>query len=180
MQSCPHIHGFLAILPQKLNLDPINEHFIPVDHLPISITRIRTWAEYCDSNHRGHCHGRSRPDLIEAASSLTFIDVELSCLVHASGSARYLALSYVWGQISPTLELKVETANKLFQVGSLTRPEFKELLPNTISDAMCLTKRLGVRYLWVDRVCIVGCHRPNEPSNMLNVYIRSKIITRIR
>jgi hypothetical protein len=136
VQSCLHIHEFLAILPQKLNFDPINEYFIPVDHLAISVTRLRTWAEYCDSNHRGHCHSLAPPDLVEVASTLIFVDVELSCLVHASGSAQYLALNYVWGQISSTLELKAETANKLFQVGSLTRPEFKELLPNTISDAM--------------------------------------------
>ena len=139
-------------------MDPLNEHFIPIDRSEISVIRLRTWANYCDSNHRGQCHSLATPDLVEAASNLIFIDVELSCLVHANESVQYLALSYVWGQIWPILELKVETLDRLFQVGSLSRPESKELLPNTVSDAMCLTKRLGVRYLWVDRLCIVGYH----------------------
>ena len=180
VQACLHIHGYLEILPQKLNLDPVNEYFVPVDHLAISVTRMHSWAEYCDSNHRGHCHSLAPSDLVGVASNLIFIDVELSCLVHASGSAQYLALSYVWGQISPTLELKVETANKLFQVGSLTLPEFLELLPNTIRDAMLVTKSLGVRYLWVDRLCIVRYRRPYERPNVLNVNTRSKMITKIR
>lgn len=162
-----------------MNLDPINEHFIPVDHLAISVTRLRTWAKYCDSNHGGHCHSLALPDLVEIASTLIFVDVELSCLVHARGSAQYLALSYVWGQISPTLELKVEIANRLFQVGSLTHPEFEKLLPKTIRDAMCITKRVGVRYLWVDRLCIVRYHRPNGPFDVISVNARSKMITRI-
>lgn len=77
------------------------------------------------------------------------------CLIQNNGTVTYLALSYVWGQLADTLELNRSTASKLFEVGAFDLPEVENKLPKTIKGAMRLTQKLGIRYLWVDRLCIV-------------------------
>lgn len=63
----------------------------------------------------------------------------------------YVALSYPWGnakqgQLTRDLETEAEKDDGLCYVGPL---------PRTIDDAIEVTKMLGIRYLWVDRLCIV-------------------------
>jgi hypothetical protein len=92
---------------------------------------------------------------VDFPSSLTLIDVDSLCLAYRDAPTKYLALSYVWGQIPDTLELNRATATALFQAGVLGRPETKAKIPKTIWDAVQLTHSLGIRYIWVDRLCIV-------------------------
>lgn len=56
---------------------------------------------------------------------------------------RFAALSYVWGT-QQTFILTSDTAELLMSVFRL------EQLPQTIQDAVMVTRRLGLRYLWVD------------------------------
>ncbi|MCJ1314225.1 hypothetical protein MMC25_007905 [Agyrium rufum] len=60
----------------------------------------------------------------------------------------YVALSYVWGT-SSTLRLLQDTKDSL-----MTRIPF-DTLPQTIQDAVEVTRSLGVQYLWVDALCIL-------------------------
>ena len=62
--------------------------------------------------------------------------------------ARYIALSYVWGEAQ---EHKTTTKN----IDSYIRSISIDILPRTIVDAILITHRLGVRYLWVDSLCII-------------------------
>jgi hypothetical protein len=68
-------------------------------------------------------------------------------------SPRYIALSYCWGSHlwteKPTL---MTTASS---VESMKREICMDDLPQTICDAVAITRRLGVRYLWVDALCIL-------------------------
>ena len=154
--SCYHNHPYLDMVAQKSSVRPDSLHYIESGHSPIDDRRIRAWASFCDSNHRGHCHGLPLLQSIEFPSSLTLIDVTSLCLTNSTGTAKYLALSYVWGQISGTLELNRTTASKLFDTGIFGLSEVEKKLPKTIRDAMWLTKSLDIRYLWVDRLCIVS------------------------
>ncbi|KAK5238659.1 hypothetical protein LTR47_000402 [Exophiala xenobiotica] len=83
------------------------------------------------------------------------IDCEDQVVVQHAPSMKYVALSYVWGES--------ELAN-----GSETviNP------PQTVKDAMYATKRLGQRYLWVDRYCIPeeGNERHVHIANMHLIY----------
>ncbi|KAH7308042.1 heterokaryon incompatibility protein-domain-containing protein [Stachybotrys elegans] len=62
--------------------------------------------------------------------------------------APYLALSYCWGGPQP-VELK-----KTNMLG-MKRGIDDTALPQTIRDAISITRKLGYRYLWVDALCIV-------------------------
>jgi hypothetical protein len=61
----------------------------------------------------------------------------------------FVALSYVWG----------------------TRDADKEDWPRTVPDAVAVTKELGLRYIWVDRLCI------NQADDDETAYLISKITT---
>jgi hypothetical protein len=85
---------------------------------------------------------------------------------------QYTALSYVWGRVE-TLLCKKANLVDLEVAGSLDTAPFSSTLATTISDAMTLTKSLGLRYLWADMLCIVQ----DDPSdkmvrlpNMANIY----------
>jgi hypothetical protein len=83
------------------------------------------------------------------------IDCEDQVVVQHAPSMKYVALSYVWGESG--LADGIET---------LIDP------PQTVKDAMYATKRLGQRYLWVDRYCIPeeGNEKHVHIANMHLIY----------
>jgi hypothetical protein len=60
----------------------------------------------------------------------------------------YAALSYCWGG-DGTFKTEGHVVEKFEKDIPLKH------LPQTIRDAFCLTKRLGLEYLWIDAICIV-------------------------
>jgi len=73
----------------------------------------------------------------------------------------YLALSYVWGRT--TMGHKAEPADE----GS----HLPDGVPKTVAYAIVVTKRLGQRYLWVDRYCILHSQgKPTQIANMNKIY----------
>ncbi|KAF2179911.1 HET-domain-containing protein [Zopfia rhizophila CBS 207.26] len=66
----------------------------------------------------------------------------------SADSRRYIGLSYCWGS-DPTLTTtasSLETRKKGIHMMDL---------PQTIYDAVVITRRLGIGYLWVDALCIL-------------------------
>jgi hypothetical protein len=85
----------------------------------------------------------------------------------------YCALSYCWAPRSPR-----DNQNTLLQT---TIEQFKEslpldALPKPILEAIEVTRRIGVPYLWVDRLCILQDDRvdqQNECDRMCDIYERA-------
>lgn len=70
------------------------------------------------------------------------------------GPIRYATLSHSWGN-----HVQIQTTTD-------TKPEFEaciseELLTRTFRDAVAITRSLGIRYLWIDSLCIVQ----NDPED---------------
>ncbi|KAH6957661.1 heterokaryon incompatibility protein-domain-containing protein, partial [Ilyonectria sp. MPI-CAGE-AT-0026] len=61
----------------------------------------------------------------------------------------YVALSYCWGENQTGRITTRETVSEMMQGVSLT------LLSQTILDAVTVVRRLRLRYLWVDALCII-------------------------
>lgn len=77
-------------------------------------------------------------------------------LVHAKPTDQYATLSYVWGSADPrhsSPEGQAQLLKATIDAYQLNIPE--KDIPQTILDAIWLTKKLGIRHLWVDRLCIV-------------------------
>jgi hypothetical protein len=112
---------------------------------------LKSWIHHCISCHR-ECTKRELASVFPSSANILLIDTGRLCLVKARTSYRYIALSYVWGQVPqfPTTSVNLES---LLQPNSLLPVWHK--LPRTIREAIDLTDRIGERFLWVDSLCIV-------------------------
>ena len=87
--------------------------------------------------------------------------------IDGSTSGRYVALSYVWGGPQPH-----RTTRK--NLASYKRDGIDPaILPQTIQDAIRVTRALGILFLWIDSLCIIqdsdeDKHR--ELASMRDVY----------
>ncbi|KAI9728595.1 MAG: hypothetical protein M1834_007623 [Cirrosporium novae-zelandiae] len=113
---------------------------------------LKTWLSICTKEHCATC----QPDVVprEVGLALKVIDVTRCCIIFAPSNCRYLALSYVWRDISQ-LELTEDTQHRLMEDNGLSTTEQQSRrVPKSIWDAIELTRQLGERYLWVDALCI--------------------------
>ncbi|PQE32253.1 heterokaryon incompatibility protein [Rutstroemia sp. NJR-2017a WRK4] len=100
------------------------------------------------------------------------IDVERDKVVLAPENCQYVALSYVWGEMTRTSALMLRKGNvqQLAEDFSIPRSN----LPATIRDAMVVCAKIGKRYLWVDCLCIVQDGHEDvkqaQIENMGNIY----------
>jgi hypothetical protein len=63
----------------------------------------------------------------------------------------YTVLSYCWGSIPKLNPLRTLKSN----INSFMESIAVSSLPKTIRDAIDVTRELGIRYLWVDSICII-------------------------
>ncbi|KAK4443461.1 heterokaryon incompatibility protein-domain-containing protein [Podospora aff. communis PSN243] len=139
-----------------------------MDRSGLDFSRIKTWLSYCDTNHHGACLRIEDPwKRVDPPASLYFVDVEDERVSLLPGTSTYLTLSYVWGTDSSPLISTTANIDDLSTSHSLaeTSPLGKQL-PRTIRDAMKVTRELGYRYLWVDRLCIIQDDHVNKPEHI--------------
>ncbi|KAF3804631.1 hypothetical protein GCG54_00012119 [Colletotrichum gloeosporioides] len=130
-----------------LDLEPYYGRIRPPE---IDFRLLREWKRICDNDHGDSCgltsiHAKRRPDMIRC------IDVDAMCIVELrDAGAKWVALSYVWGK--RTFEvLKKDSLGSLRCPGALD-PSW---IPDTILDAITVTRMIGERYLWTDSLCII-------------------------
>ncbi|PSN64362.1 HET-domain-containing protein [Corynespora cassiicola Philippines] len=146
-----------------------------LDHQWMNEHRIKDCYKICDEEHAGTCHTILDSYLLfEPLTELYLIDVQRSCLVSRSGNSKYAALSYVWGKEKKPFQTTEENLNDLLQEGSFQR--CGDVIPKTIRDCIGLVANLGLRYLWVDRFCIIQnheVHKQHQIDNMASIYANS-------
>ncbi|KAF2805849.1 HET-domain-containing protein, partial [Mytilinidion resinicola] len=118
----------------------------------ISVPLIRAWLNDCESNHHNTCSRSVLEERQGLPVNLLLIDVEFQAIVEAKSSMRYVALSYVWGQID-CFQTTKSTLESLQSRHGLLRQSSR--LPAVIKDALAFVAAMGERYLWVDTLCIV-------------------------
>ncbi|KAK1751238.1 HET-domain-containing protein [Echria macrotheca] len=75
-----------------------------------------------------------------------------------SHGLRYAALSYCWGY-GTAFRTTASTITDMM-IGF-----FEDSLPLTIRESVCVTRELGIRYLWVDALCIIQRGDPGEEAD---------------
>jgi hypothetical protein len=101
-------------------------------------------------------------------------DSEDAKIIRAEKSnSLYATLSYCWGDTMP--EGSTTTLSNIHR-----REERMEAtgLPQTLRDAFTVTRALGIRYLWVDALCIIQDSREDweiESAKMANIYGNSLV-----
>lgn len=126
------------------------------------VHRIREWLDTCNREHDHHCStGSSGSDRdITTFRPVWLIDSTERCLVRAKPTDRYVTLSYVWGPGAGGHRRDGAAPDGGVQLFKTNLEEFQDALPDedlpqTIVDAMWLSRKVGLKYLWVDRLCVV-------------------------
>ena len=124
-----------------------------IDKTYINLEHCQQWLNRCLVEHADVCPSPGWAITLESPESIRLIDVERLALVEATGDdCDYAALSYVWGapkHVAQALTLESSNAKLLVTEGSLDHRVGK-----TIEAAIHITRKLGLRYLWADRLCI--------------------------
>ena len=85
------------------------------------------------------------------------------CVVGLGPADQYVALSYPWGKVNQ-LRLLQKNEELYRRPGSLSQ-EFGQLA-RTIQDAIILVSKVGMRYLWLDSLCIVQDNKADVQGQM--------------
>ncbi|KAK4232956.1 heterokaryon incompatibility protein-domain-containing protein [Achaetomium macrosporum] len=140
---------------------------------------IESWLAYCRENHSDIC---GRPVRYAAKFELPTRLIDVSPTNNAgslrlvlgrdvpknSTDRRYVALSHCWGK-KPSLIPSTTKANLETRIATIPWGD----LPKTFKDAVTILRKLSVRYLWIDSLCIVQDDEDDwarESATMHNVY----------
>lgn len=115
---------------------------------PRALTLAKECIDECVHGHE-HCIKLSvSPDPLLPTRAIDCNDLGHPRLVSMNGQrGRYLTLSYVWGGDQAH---KTTLSNITTYEGGID----PTLIPQTIRDAIYVTNALGLRWLWVDSLCI--------------------------
>ncbi|KAI0142754.1 HET-domain-containing protein [Xylariaceae sp. FL1272] len=108
----------------------------------------KSWLDTCRDEHKCPMESGFRPTRLIETTTATEPRLVLSATLR--DHLPYLTLSYVWG----TTQKYVLTRDTL-EGWKATNGLDTRRLPQTIVDALHVTRQLGFRYLWVDALCIM-------------------------
>ncbi|KAH7333321.1 heterokaryon incompatibility protein-domain-containing protein, partial [Rhexocercosporidium sp. MPI-PUGE-AT-0058] len=139
-----------------------------------TLRQAELWIRKCLKHHkecRDHGHGIGLPTrVIDVGPSDGSKDPRLyipaKSTAGPSAEFRYVSLSYCWGE-------KQNFVTTLENLESLKAGIPWDSLPQTMKGAISITRGLGIRYLWIDALCIVQDSLEdwtNESVKMADVY----------
>ena len=136
-------------------LHPILGYRLPpntVANSELSFTRARRWLKEC-SLHHVRCRDWHQPYMPKRLIEISNVTGGNPPALHARlvtdpKEAPYSILSYCWGGDQPakTTLARLQSYGSDIPLGQL---------PQTLQDAVVTTNELGLKYLWVDAMCIV-------------------------
>jgi hypothetical protein len=163
-----YVHKSLAWLwlivsePNKLSisLDPTSAQFVQ---------KITNWIGECSGTHEGCTDPMGEERLMPGRLVSVEKDIQLTKPVN---TVRFVALSYCWGTSDQprTTKANVESRCRGFSTSDF---------PQTLQDAIFLTKRLGLSYIWIDCLCIVQDDEQDwatESAKMADIYSRAYVV----
>ncbi|KAI1481061.1 HET-domain-containing protein [Daldinia eschscholtzii] len=175
--------GYIIAEIESLPNDGLVINYLPRREIrkQVDITLVKDWLDECQK----HQHSKQSKDqclcngLFQSRAPFRLIDVDKNCIAEKYERCDYVALSYVWGDTPTILDFEskdqtmtpilvacrknikhLKAENSLSE--SETGAQLKARIPRTVKDAMEFTRRMGMRYLWVDTLCIIQ----NDGKNM--------------
>ena len=125
-------------------------------------TLLRGWLNWCNERH-ADCENPQAELVTVLPTRLLDVGnpgdqdhkadiVHLICGTDAT-TQQYVALSHCWGQIPE--EEKMMFCTTQGNINQRQRGFSVSKLPKTFQDAITVTRGIGVRYLWIDSLCII-------------------------
>ncbi|RPD52936.1 HET-domain-containing protein [Lentinus tigrinus ALCF2SS1-7] len=114
---------------------------------PAAFDTARAWLQECIDNHGAECkRGSFVPPILPGM--LLDLGTHTPRLCSPSTSLSYTALTHCWGGEVPSRTL-------LENVDARRQAIHSAELPVNFRDAIRITQKLGIRYLWIDALCII-------------------------
>ncbi|KAH7061925.1 heterokaryon incompatibility protein-domain-containing protein [Paraphoma chrysanthemicola] len=141
---------------------------IGVESPSVAATQLKQWLETCET-HRT-CRDSSLQELAYLRTRVLELQDSDIVRLHVSKNedrGLYACLSHCWGGVVPLRT----TSDNLYCFQHTGMPWHS--LPKTFQHAIDLVRRLGVRYLWIDSLCIVQDDLQDwrhEGSRMSEIY----------
>ncbi|KIW06868.1 uncharacterized protein PV09_02544 [Verruconis gallopava] len=130
---------------------PLHDAFFEPDR---RWARVHGWIMNCSQNHDGECQKEAWPALPARVLDLESVNQGVVRVKVTNGECeRYACASYRWGVEAP-ITLTTGNAEECEKNGISLN-----ILPRTIVDVVHVCVNLGLRYLWVDSLCI---HQDSE------------------
>ena len=141
---------------------------------------VKSWLNRCkDHKHTKAAQEQMDFNMFHCREGFRLIDVEEQRLVLMKERCAFAALSYVWGRLptvlypgeseedgQPILLTTTENLERLSAPQGLSASAIKEMdgpkLPKTVQDAIAFCRDVGIRYLWIDTLCIVQNDRKDK------------------
>ncbi|KAH8202521.1 hypothetical protein TruAng_003329 [Truncatella angustata] len=152
-----HIIMNLFFTEQAAPMD-LRGRFFDTDKIDMEM--IKGWIQCCETTHGERCTSNlmHHTEYTSALDRMLLVDIEQRCIVYGSLENRYIALSYVWGNVT-TIRTTFANLDRMMTPGSINydapTSDSEMPLPETLRDLMRLARVLSVRYVWVDALCIV-------------------------
>ncbi|KAF7954402.1 hypothetical protein EAE96_005524 [Botrytis aclada] len=143
-----------------------------------SMLIIRKWISHCD-NKDGACAGSRKSsrvptrvlDVLGKASNRgsVFLVESDEMKLESEKNLPYITLSHCWGKTQPLTTTRDNFAAHKEEIAL-------ENLPKTFQDAIMVVRALGIRYIWIDSLCIIQGDSDDwdkEALRMASVYSNS-------
>lgn len=153
--------GKFALEPPDKDVSGADDYLIeiPADSENLCLYKeARDWLRSCI---RDHPECASSNPISNPKRLLQIISEGLVQLVEAAEMevVHYCALSYRWGSMPDTIDMETKSATE-FRTVKRNLSERQQGFPTaalsrSVADAVAITLRLGLRYIWVDAACIV-------------------------
>jgi len=122
----------------------------------IDVALVKKWLAACQTHHPDCSHIIPHSLSINRQArgfKIRALDLSHGCVVDLPAHARYLTLSYVWGDV-PSVRLTKRNFKRLATRDSLN--SIRIHLPRTIQNAIEFVSMLGERYIWIDTLCLIS------------------------
>ncbi|KAH7071697.1 heterokaryon incompatibility protein-domain-containing protein [Paraphoma chrysanthemicola] len=137
------------------------------------VSKIQDWLRNCSQMHKS-----CRPFFEKQKLPTRVIDIRPSYnqlrIVETHGTdGLYIALSYCWGALAGAFRTMKGNYSSMLEGFD------EKLLPAVILDSIIFCRAIGIRYLWVDSLCIVQDDSGDwerEAGNMASVYSGAMIV----
>ncbi|CAI6088594.1 unnamed protein product [Clonostachys chloroleuca] len=157
------INKNITILPEQLVADLVPEPEAPLAlHASSTVAFVSRWLECCESHNTCPQRRESKsfvPTRLIDVGSPGSMDISLHITdgsLDPNGDTRYMTLSHCWGS------LKIKTLQTR-SLEAMKQGIELSALPKTFQDAIQITRALGVRYIWIDSLCIIQ-DEPKDPN----------------
>ncbi|OOF94952.1 hypothetical protein ASPCADRAFT_507815 [Aspergillus carbonarius ITEM 5010] len=115
-----------------------------------AVIHIRHWLKTCMEEHK-QCSMNPKTSLPRRVIDIGCSDADKVSLYQpklADAWSPYVAVSYCWGTEGNLMTTKENI--------DIHRQHIEwKLIPCTLQEAISLTRRLGIRYIWIDALCII-------------------------